>query len=58
VVGSIGCGVRAELHGQRTVRVRDLPIGAAAQWCWPRASGSGAVRSWPARCGPGPSRRS
>jgi transposase len=27
VVGCIGCGVRAELHGRRTVRVRDLPIG-------------------------------
>jgi transposase len=27
VVGCMGCGVRAELHGRRTVRVRDLPIG-------------------------------
>jgi transposase len=27
VVGCFGCGVRAELHGRRTVRVRDLPIG-------------------------------
>jgi transposase len=27
VVGCVGCGVRAELHGRRTVRVRDLPIG-------------------------------
>jgi transposase len=27
VVGCIGCGVRAEFHGRRTVRVRDLPIG-------------------------------
>jgi transposase len=27
VVGCIGCGVRAELHGRRTVRVRDLPVG-------------------------------
>jgi zinc-finger of transposase IS204/IS1001/IS1096/IS1165/Helix-turn-helix domain of transposase family ISL3 len=26
VVGCQGCGVRAELHGRRTVRVRDLPI--------------------------------
>jgi transposase len=26
VVGCIGCGVRAEFHGRRTVRVRDLPI--------------------------------
>jgi transposase len=27
VVGCQGCGVRAEAHGRRTVRVRDLPIG-------------------------------
>jgi zinc-finger of transposase IS204/IS1001/IS1096/IS1165 len=27
VVGCIGCGVRAELHGRRTVRVRDVPAG-------------------------------
>jgi transposase len=27
LVGCTGCGVRAELHGRRTVRVRDLPIG-------------------------------
>jgi transposase len=27
VVGCADCGVRAELHGRRTVRVRDLPIG-------------------------------
>jgi transposase len=27
VVGCVGCGVRAELHGRRTVRVRDLPAG-------------------------------
>jgi transposase len=27
VVGCWGCGVRAELHGRRRVRVRDLPIG-------------------------------
>jgi transposase len=27
VVGCRGCGVRAEAHGRRTVRVRDLPIG-------------------------------
>jgi transposase len=27
VVGCMGCGTRAELHGRRTVRVRDLPIG-------------------------------
>jgi transposase len=27
VVGCTGCGMRAELHGRRTVRVRDLPLG-------------------------------
>jgi transposase len=27
MVGCIGCGTRAELHGRRTVRVRDLPAG-------------------------------
>ena len=27
VVGCQGCGMRAELHGRRTVQVRDLPIG-------------------------------
>jgi hypothetical protein len=27
VVGCQGCGVQAELHGRRRVRVRDLPIG-------------------------------
>jgi hypothetical protein len=27
VVGCPGCGVRAELHGRRTVKVRDLPAG-------------------------------
>jgi transposase len=27
LVGCIGCGVRAELHGRRRVRVRDLPAG-------------------------------
>jgi transposase len=27
VVGCQGCGMRAELHGRRTVRVRDLPAG-------------------------------
>jgi len=30
VVGCRGCGMRAELHGRRTVRVRDLPIGEPA----------------------------
>jgi transposase len=27
VVGCGGCGMRGELHGRRTVRVRDLPMG-------------------------------
>jgi transposase len=27
VVGCGGCGVRATMHGRRTVRVRDLPAG-------------------------------
>jgi transposase len=27
MVGCHGCGVRAELHGRRPVRVRDMPIG-------------------------------
>jgi transposase len=27
MVGCQGCGMRAELHGRRTVRVRDLPLG-------------------------------
>jgi transposase len=27
MVGCAGCGMPAELHGRRTVRVRDLPIG-------------------------------
>jgi hypothetical protein len=29
VVGCQGCGMRAELHGRRTVRVRDLPLGGS-----------------------------
>ena len=34
-VGCQGCGVRAELHGRRTVRVRDLPIGGRpVVLCW------------------------
>src|SRR4029450_4819357 len=37
VVGCGGCGMRAELHGRRTVRVRDLPIGGrAVVLCWRR----------------------
>jgi len=35
VVGCVGCGVRAELHGRRTVRVRDLPVGGRpVVLCW------------------------
>jgi transposase len=35
VVGCVGCGVRAEAHGRRTVRVRDLPIGGRpVVLCW------------------------
>jgi transposase len=35
VVGCVGCGMRAELHGRRTVRVRDLPIGGRpVVRCW------------------------
>jgi transposase len=35
VVGCGGCGMRAELHGRRTVRVRDLPIGGRpVVLCW------------------------
>jgi transposase len=34
VVGCGGCGMRAELHGRRTVRVRDLPIGGRPVVLW------------------------
>src|SRR4029450_9892747 len=35
MVGCVGCGIRAELHGRRTVRVRDLPIGGRpVVLCW------------------------
>jgi transposase len=33
-VGCGGCGMRAELHGRRTVRVRDLPIGGRPVVLW------------------------
>jgi transposase len=37
VVGCVGCGVRAELHGRRTVRVRDLPAGGRpVVLAWPK----------------------
>jgi transposase len=55
MVGCAGCGVRATPHGRRVVQVRDLPVGGrpVVLLC---ASGFGAVRSRPARCGPGPER--
>jgi transposase len=34
VVGCMGCGVRAELLGRRSVRVRDLPIGGRPVVLW------------------------
>jgi transposase len=34
VVGCQGCGVRAELHGRRRVRVRDLPIAGRPVVLW------------------------
>jgi transposase len=35
VVGCPGCGVRAQAHGRRTVRVRDLPAGGRpVALCW------------------------
>jgi transposase len=35
MVGCAGCGVRADAHGRRTVRVRDLPAGGRpVVLCW------------------------
>ena len=34
MVGCQGCGVRAEAHGRRTVRVRDLPAGGRRVVLW------------------------
>jgi transposase len=34
VVGCGGCGMRAEAHGRRTVRVRDLPVGGRPVVLW------------------------
>jgi hypothetical protein len=48
-----GRGARAELHGRRTVRVRDLPSGGCPV-VLPGASGSGAVVRQPAGEAPGP----
>jgi len=33
-IGCIGCGVRAEAHGRRTARVRDLPAGGRPVVLW------------------------
>jgi transposase len=55
VVGCIGCGVRAEFHGRRTVRVRDLPIGGrpvVLAWrkrIWRCAEPACGVRTWTER---------
>jgi transposase len=52
VVGCSGCEVRAELHGRRTVRVRDLPIGGrpvVLAWrkrIWRCAEPACGVRTW------------
>ena len=64
MVGCQGCGVRAELDGRRTVRVRDLPIGGrpvvlvwrkriwrcAEPVCGVQTWTEQAVRSVPGRC--------
>jgi transposase len=55
VVGCQGCGMRAELHGRRTVRVRDLPIGGRPVvliWCkrlWRCREPACGVRTWTER---------
>jgi transposase len=55
VVGCQGCGVRAELHGRRTVRVRDLPIGGrpvVLAWrkrLWRCGEPACGVRTWTER---------
>src|SRR4030095_12518594 len=52
MVGCVGCGMRAELHGRRVVRVRDLPIGgcpvvlAWGQRSWRCRGPAGGVRTW------------
>jgi transposase len=51
-VGCQRCGVRAELHGRRTVRVRDLPIGGrpvVLAWhkrIWRCGESACGVRTW------------
>jgi transposase len=55
LVGCTGCGVRAEFHGRRTVRVRDLPIGGrpvVLAWrkrIWRCAEPACEVRTWTER---------
>jgi transposase len=55
LVGCTGCGVRAEVHGRRTVRVRDLPIGGrpvVLAWhkrIWRCAEPVCEVRTWTER---------
>jgi transposase len=55
MVGCQGCGVRAELHGRRRVRVRDLPIGGrpvVLAWCkriWRCREPACGVRTWTER---------
>ena len=55
VVGCRGCGMRAELHGRRTVRVRDLPIGGrpvVLAWrkrIWRCGEPACGVRTWTER---------
>jgi transposase len=55
VVGCIGCGVRAELHGRRTARVRDLPAGGrpvVLAWrkrLWRSREPACKVRTWTER---------
>jgi transposase len=55
MVGCQGCGVRAELHGRRTVRVRDLPIGGRPVVLAWRKREWRCVSSRRVRSGPGPS---
>jgi transposase len=55
LVGCRGCGMRAELHGRRTVRVRDLPIGGrplVLAWrkrLWRCRESACKVRTWTER---------
>jgi transposase len=54
-VGCVGCGVRVEAHGRRTVRVRDLPAGGrpvVVLWCkriWRCREPACGVRTWTER---------